>query len=56
MGEPPIIPGAAAVANAIYAAVGARVTELPMTPERVVAALRVGDKENGGTAEKEVGR
>ncbi len=40
VGEPPIIPGAAAVANAIYDAVGARVTEMPMTPERVVAALR----------------
>ena len=39
VGEPPIIPGAAAVANAIYDAVGVRVTELPMTPERVVAAL-----------------
>jgi CO/xanthine dehydrogenase Mo-binding subunit len=40
VGEPPIIPGAAAVANAIQAAVGARVTELPITPERVLAALR----------------
>jgi len=40
VGEPPIIPGAAAVANAIYAAVGARVTTLPITPERVLAALR----------------
>lgn len=40
VGEPPIIPGGAAVANAIYDAVGARVRELPMTPERVVAALR----------------
>lgn len=39
VGEPPIIPGAAAIANAIYDAVGVRVTELPMTPERVVAAL-----------------
>ncbi|MEW6751157.1 MAG: xanthine dehydrogenase family protein molybdopterin-binding subunit [Candidatus Latescibacterota bacterium] len=39
VGEPPIIPTAAAVANAVQAATGARVTELPMTPERVLAAL-----------------
>jgi xanthine dehydrogenase molybdenum-binding subunit len=43
VGEPPIIPGGAAVANAVYNAVGARVTEVPLTPERVVAAF----KENG---------
>lgn len=40
VGEPPIIGGPAAVANAIRAAVGARVTELPITSERVWAALR----------------
>jgi len=40
VGEPPIIPGAAAVANAIHDAIGVRVTELPITPERVLAALR----------------
>jgi xanthine dehydrogenase molybdenum-binding subunit len=39
VGEPPIIPGAAAVANAIQAAVGVRVTQVPMTPERVLQAL-----------------
>ena len=39
VGEPPIIPGGAAVANAIFDAVGARVTQLPMTPEQVVSAL-----------------
>jgi len=32
-------PTAAAIANAIYDAVGVRLTELPMTPERVLAAL-----------------
>lgn len=41
VGEPPIIPGAAAIANAIHDAVGVRVTELPMTPERVLEALRI---------------
>ena len=39
VGEPPVIPGAAALANAVRAASGARVTELPLTPERVRAAL-----------------
>ena len=39
-GEPPIIPGAAAVMNAIYDAVGVRVTEIPITPERLVKALK----------------
>jgi isoquinoline 1-oxidoreductase beta subunit len=39
MGEPPIGPIGAAVANAIAAATGARVRTMPMTPERVLAAL-----------------
>ncbi|MGB9458835.1 MAG: molybdopterin cofactor-binding domain-containing protein [Bryobacteraceae bacterium] len=38
-GEPPIIAMGAALANAIFDAVGARVRQLPMTPERVKAAL-----------------
>ncbi len=40
VGEPPVVPVAAAIANAISDAVGVRVTELPMTPERVFAAMR----------------
>ncbi len=39
IGEPPIAPPAAAVANAIEDAVGARVTRLPLTSERVARAL-----------------
>ena len=39
VGEPPVIPGGAAVANAVSAAIGARVTELPLTPERVRRAM-----------------
>jgi CO/xanthine dehydrogenase Mo-binding subunit len=39
IGEPPIAPPAAAVANAIEDATGARVTQLPITPERVALAL-----------------
>jgi CO/xanthine dehydrogenase Mo-binding subunit len=38
-GEPPIIATAAAVANAITDATDARLTDLPMTPPRVVAAM-----------------
>jgi CO/xanthine dehydrogenase Mo-binding subunit len=41
-GEPPIIAMGAALANAIFDAVGARVRQLPMTPERVKAALAKG--------------
>jgi len=40
VGEPPVIPGGAVIANAVFAAVGARVTELPLTPERVRQAMR----------------
>jgi CO/xanthine dehydrogenase Mo-binding subunit len=39
IGEPPITAGAAAVANAVRAAVGARVTELPLRAERVWRAM-----------------
>jgi CO/xanthine dehydrogenase Mo-binding subunit len=41
IGEPPIGPPAAAVANAIEDATGARVTRLPLTPERVARALHL---------------
>jgi CO/xanthine dehydrogenase Mo-binding subunit len=40
VGEPPVIPGAAALANAVFEAVGARVRQLPMTSERVLGAMR----------------
>ncbi len=39
IGEPPIGPPAAAVANAVADATGARLTRLPLTAERVAAAL-----------------
>lgn len=39
-GEGPMVPVAAAVANAVHDAVGARVRTLPLTPERVFHALR----------------
>ena len=39
VGEPPVIGVAAAVGNAVAAATGVRVRELPLTPERVWSAL-----------------
>jgi CO/xanthine dehydrogenase Mo-binding subunit len=39
VGEVPIVPALAAVANAIRNAVGLRLTELPMSPPKVLAAL-----------------
>ena len=39
LGEPSTVPTAAAVANAVFNAIGVRVRELPMTPARVLAAL-----------------
>ncbi len=40
IGEPALTPVAPAIANAVADAIGTRVFELPITPERVVAALR----------------
>jgi xanthine dehydrogenase YagR molybdenum-binding subunit len=40
LGEPPIIPAAPAIANAVADALGVEVTELPLTPWRVLAAIR----------------
>jgi xanthine dehydrogenase molybdenum-binding subunit len=40
VGEVPIVPPPAALANAIYRAVGVRMNELPMSPGRVVKALQ----------------
>jgi CO/xanthine dehydrogenase Mo-binding subunit len=40
-GEPPIITIGAVLANAIYDAVGVRMRQLPMTPQRVLNALKL---------------
>jgi len=45
VGEPPIVPVAAAVANAVADASGFRVTELPVTAERVFRASEDGVRE-----------
>jgi CO/xanthine dehydrogenase Mo-binding subunit len=39
VGEPPIIPAPAALANAIDDATGVRITELPLTPERIALGV-----------------
>ncbi len=44
VGEPPITAGAGAIANAILDATGARPLTLPMTPERVLAAIRESER------------
>jgi len=44
MGEGGIIPVAPAIANAIAWSTGARIKELPLTPERVWQALKKKDK------------
>ncbi len=45
IGEPACVPSAPALANAIYDAVGVRIKDLPITPEKILAALD--EKENG---------
>ncbi|MFO0837383.1 MAG: molybdopterin-dependent oxidoreductase [Phycisphaerae bacterium] len=39
IGEPPVIPTAGAIANAVANAIGTRVRSLPITPAKVLAAL-----------------
>lgn len=46
LGEPPAVPTAGAIANAVANAIGARVRSLPITPAKVLAALA----ERGGVA------
>ncbi len=43
LGEPPTIPGIAAISNAVANAIGVRVGTVPLTPDRVLAALEGGN-------------
>jgi CO/xanthine dehydrogenase Mo-binding subunit len=43
IGEPAMIPTIPAIMNAIYDAVGVRITSLPATPEKVLEAIKRGD-------------
>jgi len=45
IGEPGLVPTAPAIANAIYDAVGVRIKDLPITPEKILKALK--EKEKG---------
>jgi xanthine dehydrogenase molybdenum-binding subunit len=45
VGEVPIVPPAAAIAQAIYQAAGVRLTTLPMSPASVLEALWAADPE-----------
>jgi len=47
LGEMGLVPTAAAIANAVYHATGARVTRIPLTPERVLAAIDAARQERG---------
>jgi CO/xanthine dehydrogenase Mo-binding subunit len=40
IGEPACVPTAPAVANAVYDAIGVRIKDLPITPEKILAALK----------------
>jgi xanthine dehydrogenase molybdenum-binding subunit len=40
IGEPGLVPTAPAIANAVYDAVGVRIKDLPITPEKVLKALK----------------
>ncbi len=41
-GEPSLVPVPAAIANAVFDATGARLREVPLTPERVLSAIKSG--------------
>ena len=44
-GETPIIAVAPAIANAIYDAIGVRMRDLPITPEKILTALEAQGRE-----------
>jgi CO/xanthine dehydrogenase Mo-binding subunit len=50
VGQGPLLPVMPAVANAIFDAVGVRVDEIPITPDKVLKALREKDKRVGPTS------
>jgi xanthine dehydrogenase YagR molybdenum-binding subunit len=40
LGEPPRIPSSAVIANAVFNAIGVHIREIPMTPDKVLQALK----------------
>ena len=51
VGEVPIVPPMAAIANAIYHAVGVRMNQLPMSPDAILESLWAKDGEPAGLAQ-----
>jgi CO/xanthine dehydrogenase Mo-binding subunit len=51
IGEPAMVPTIPAIMNAIYDAVGVRITSLPATPEKVLMAIRAKERELSQAAE-----
>jgi CO/xanthine dehydrogenase Mo-binding subunit len=45
IGEPPLVPTAPAIANAVFNAVGVRLRHIPLSPHRLLEALSEGTKE-----------
>jgi 4-hydroxybenzoyl-CoA reductase subunit alpha len=54
VGQGPLLPVPPAVANAVYDAVGVRIDEVPITPEKVLRALK--EKAKGGSGRYGPGR
>lgn len=52
--ETAILPGAAAIANAVFDAIGVRITDLPITPEKILAGLDALARSTGGAADAAV--
>src|SRR5690606_23404626 len=50
VGQGPLLPVIPAVANAVYDAVGVRVDEVPIHPDKIVKALAARDKRYGPTS------
>ena len=42
LGEPPVVSPGAAISNAVANAIGVRVPTIPLTPDKVLAALAKG--------------
>jgi xanthine dehydrogenase molybdenum-binding subunit len=47
IGEPACVPSAPAIANAVYDAIGVRIKDLPLTPEKILAALKEKEQREG---------
>jgi len=53
MGEASLLPTSAAIANAVYDAIGVRIKDLPITPDKIIKALKEQEKtDNQGEQKK----